>query len=340
MRSRSKWRLRWVLVRSWWRWRRWWLVLWAALLAASYIAYLRFGLLVDPTYPVISTAILLAAMLAMVRGATERARRALQEQLQREREAAARLEGELSAARDIQMGILPRDFPAFPEHPEFDLYAMLEPAKAVGGDHYDFAMIDDTHLFFMVGDVSGKGVPASLFMAISKALYKSSALRHKVALADVMNEANVEITRENPANMFVTLLAGMLDIQTGQLDLCNAGHEPPFRLHPGVEPESIDVDGGPPLCASEDFEYPAVSITLEPGDALVVLTDGVTEAKTVANDAYGADRAQKMLATLNDDAASATVVEGLYADVQAFVAGNEPSDDVTILAVRYLGSSV
>ena len=312
-------------------------VLSAILVAASYLAYLRFGLLVDPTYPVVSTAILLAALLALVRAATERARRALQEQLQHEREAAARIEGELSAARDIQMGILPRDFPAFPGHTEFDLHAMLEPAKAVGGDLYDFAMLDDTHLFFMVGDVSGKGVPASLFMAISKALYKSSALRHRVAIADVMNEANIEISRENPADMFVTLIAGVLDIQSGRLDLCNAGHEPPILLHAGAAPEAIEVDGGPPLCAWEDFEYPAESFTLQPGDALVVLTDGVTEAMTAANDAYGAERAKDMLGTLTHDAPSATLVDRLYTDVQTFIAGNEPSDDVTILAVRYLG---
>ena len=137
--------------------------------------------------------------------------------------------------------------------------------------------------------------------------------------------------------MFVTLIAGVLDIQNARLDLCNAGHEPPILLHAGAAPEAIDVDGGPPLCACEDFEYPAESFTLQPRDALVVLTDGVTEAMTAANDAYGAERAKDMLGTLTDDAPSATLVERLYADVQTFIAGNEPSDDVTILAVRYLG---
>ena len=306
------------------------------LIGGSFIAYRSQGLLLDPTYPVVSTAILLAASLALVRAATERARRALQEQLQREREAAARIEGELTAARNIQMGILPRDFPAFPDRGEFDLHAMLEPAKAVGGDLYDFGMVDDDHLFFMVGDVSGKGVPASLFMALSKALYKSSALRHRVQIADVMNEANEEISRENPADMFVTLLAGVLNVRTGKLDLCNAGHEQPILLRPGEAPEVLDVDGGPPLCAWEEFEYPAESIQLAPGEALVVLTDGVTEAMTAGNVAYGPQRALNFYAGIDADAAAKTLVEDLYADVQRFVAGHEPSDDVTILAVRYL----
>ena len=264
-------------------------------------------------------------------------RRVLQQDLDLEREAAQRFEGELSAARSIQLGILPSDFPAYPEHEEFDLFAMLEPAKAVGGDLYDFAMLDDRHLFFIVGDVSGKGIPASLFMALTKALYKSSAMRRQVAIHEIMTEANAEISRENPAMMFVTALSGILDIRTGSIELCNAGHDAPILLSPGKPLGTIATTGGPPLCVLDDFEYPGDSHRLAPGDTIVMYTDGVTEALNPEQELYTAKRLETLLESQPRESDSETIARRIYDDVQSFADSAEASDDVTVLVLRYLG---
>lgn len=308
-----------------------------AFFSSSWLGYAHYHVLIDASFPAVGAGLIYMLMLTTTRAAVERARRMLQDQLALERQAAARVEGELSAARTIQMGILPRDFPAFPEHGEFSIYAMIEPAKAVGGDLYDFAMIDDDHLYFMIGDVSGKGVPASLFMAISKALYKSNALRFSSGIEQIMTAANAEISRENPAMMFVTAVAGLFNIRTGTLQLCNAGHDAPILLRPGVAPQLLEGEGGPPLCVLEDYEYPADRYDLQPGDMVVVVTDGVTEAMNNDQALYGMERTVETLARCPDPTDSEAVVTHLNADVQVFVAGAEPSDDTTILALRYNG---
>lgn len=310
-----------------------------ALLSSSWLGYAHFHVLIDSSFPIISAGLIYTLMLTTTRAAVERARRLLEGQLALERQAAARVEGELSAARTIQMGILPREFPAFPEHDEFSIFAMIEPAKAVGGDLYDFAMIDDDHLYFMIGDVSGKGVPASLFMAISKALYKSNALRQTVDIAQIMTGANAEISRENPAMMFVTAVAGILNIRTGALQLCNAGHDAPIMLRPGEAPQLLEGEGGPPLCVLDDYEYPADRYDLMPGDTVIIVTDGVTEAMNPDQALYGMERTVATLSQCPSSTDSEAVVTYLNADVQTFVAGAEPSDDTTILALRYNGAS-
>lgn len=308
-------------------------------IAGSWIAYREFNLLVDPGYPVVGTIIIYGILLGSSLIAADQARKQLQADLAQQRLAAQRLEGELMAARDIQMGILPRTFPAFPERTEFDLHAVIEPARAVGGDLYDFAMIDDDHLFFMVGDVSGKGVPASLFMAITKALYKSSALRRKVAIDQIMTEANAEVSRENPAMLFVTVLAGLLNVKTGEVQLCNAGHDPPFLLSPGKMPRPINNVGGPPLCALEDFEYPSETVTLNAGDALVVYTDGVAEAVNPAGEFYSLARLALHLTGVTVDHTPEQIVSSITDDVADFADGAEAADDLTILAVQFRGAT-
>jgi len=307
------------------------------LAAGTWIAYRYATLLADAAFPALTTVAVFGVMLGSSLVATDRARRLLAEDVERRKAEAQRLEGELAAARAIQMGILPREFPAFPERAEFDLHAMIEPARAVGGDLYDFAMIDDDLLYFMIGDVSGKGVPASLFMALTKALYKSSALRKRIAIDEIMTLANAEIARENPTMMFVTVLAGLLDVRTGELQFCNAGHDAPILVRPDGPPEAIDSAGGPPLCVLEDFDYPATTITLAPGQGLVLFTDGVTEAMSTAEALYSHDRLMRVLADMNDPAPT-EIVRGLAADIHRHAEGAEPSDDITILAVRYLGA--
>src|SRR4029434_8788283 len=176
--------------------------------------------------------------------------------------------GELQAAREIQMGMLPApgSIEGLPDHLEF--HAMLEPALEVGGDLYDAFMLDEDHFFFLVGDVSGKGVPASLFMALSKTLCKSLALRQHVPLDALITALNHEVARDNPRALFVSAIAGILDVRTGEVELCSAGHEAPILLRSHTAPCSLAVTGGPPLCVLEDFAYPVDRMQLQSGDLL------------------------------------------------------------------------
>ncbi len=312
-------------------------VLLALLAGGAWLAHVKFSLRIDTSFAAVANTAVFAILLVASLIETDRLRRLLQDDLARQRAAAQRVEGELAAAREIQLGSLPSDFPAFPEHPEFDLFAMLEPAKAVGGDLYDFAMLDDDHLFFIIGDVSGKGIPASLFMALTKALYKSSAIRRRVAIEDIMTEANVEISRENSAMMFVTALSGILDIRTGLVEFCNAGHDPPFLLSPNRPVTAIPTTGGPPLCVLDDFAYPRDTHQLNPGDTIVLFTDGVTEAHNPDQELYSLARLEALLARQPDDIDSTALAKHIYADVKTFANGAEASDDVTLLVLRYLG---
>ena len=311
-------------------------ILLVLLFAGTWIAYDRFHVLFDATMPAIACGAIFTTMLINGRIAADIERRRLAAQIEEQRRAAARIEGELSAARTIQLGILPRTFPAFPQRSDFSIHAMVEPASAVGGDLYDFALLDEDHLFFVIGDVSGKGVQAALFMAIAKVLYKSNVLRDRVRLDRVMAEANAEITRENPASMFVTMVAGVLNLLTGELEVCNAGHDPPLLIRPGEPIQRLSGEGGPPLCTLDDYPYASERYKLLPGDSLVLLTDGVTEAQNRAQELYGIARAEAVLsASKNLDPRH--LVEVLYADVLKFMAGAPPADDTTILALHYAG---
>jgi adenylate cyclase len=309
----------------------------ACLGGVAWVTHTNFAMRIDTAYAGVVAVLVFAVLYGASLIETERLRRLLQIDLDEERAAAQRMEGELAAARAIQLGILPSTFPAFPQHGEFDLHAMLEPAKAVGGDLYDFAMLDNDHLFFIVGDVSGKGVPASLFMALTKALYKSSVLRRQVAIEEIMTEANAEISRENPAMMFVTALAGILDIHTGAVEFCNAGHDAPILLSQTQDLTTIPNVGGPPLCVLDDFEYPRDTYQLQPGDAIVLFTDGVTEAMNPENALYSMERLESTLSKVPGDRDCASITEQIYTDVKAFADGADASDDITILTLRYLG---
>lgn len=309
----------------------------ALLAGIAWLAHANFALRIDTSFAGVTDSGVFAILLVASLIETDRMRRLLQHDLELEREAAQRLEGELSAARSIQLGILPSDFPAFPEHGEFDLHAMLEPAKAVGGDLYDFAMLDEDRLFFIVGDVSGKGIPASLFMALTKALYKSSAMRRQVAIEEIMTEANAEISRENPAMMFVTALSGILNIRSGKLQFCNAGHDAPLLISPDKPLSSIPTTGGPPLCVLDDFEYPRDTHKLAPGETIIIFTDGVTEALNPAGELYTSTRLEEFLASQPPDSNCAAITRAIFNDVRKFANGADASDDITVLALRYLG---
>jgi serine phosphatase RsbU (regulator of sigma subunit) len=278
-------------------------------------------------------------MLGVTLTETESQRRALRREVVRQREAAARLAGELEAARRIQMGTLPRPGAAFPGEKRFEIDASLEPAREVGGDLYDFFRLDDDRLFFMIGDVSGKGLPGSLFMAISKALYKSTALRRHGQVATMMREADAEISRDNVEGLFVTVVAGILDARSGGLEYCNAGHEPPFLLpRGGGAVERLREGGGPPLCSVDGFAYTAASRTLAPGDTVVLITDGITEAAREDGRLYGRARLEGVLAGLGAASSAAQVGEAIRRDVALFTGGAEPSDDMAVLVIRFNGS--
>jgi len=310
-----------------------------ALLAGGFAAY-RYGqLLFDAALPVLGMGAVFVVMITTLFAEAIAQRRVLRQRLQQERESKARLAGELDAARRIQMGILPSARDAFPGETRFSVYADLEPAREVGGDLYDFFMLDGDRLFFLIGDVSGKGLPASMFMAVSKALCKSISARHPASVSETLREASRDIGRENPEQFFVTLLAGVLDARSGELRLANAGHDAPYRIRrAGVE--RLAADGGPPLCTIEGFPYQESTYTLAPGDTLCMVTDGITEAMNGRRELYGTARLAGLIEGLARDPAGATpdrVGTAIREDVARYCGGAEPADDLTILAVRWTG---
>ena len=312
----------------------------AAMTGLGFLLYLRASVLLDAATPSLTLGILFATMLVVTLTETQTQRRALRRQVEQQREAAARLAGELEAARRIQMGTLPRPALAFPGETRFDLYAMLEPAREVGGDLYDFFFLDADHLFFLIGDVSGKGLPGSLFMAISKALYKSTALRRHGQVALMMREADAEISRDNAEGLFVTVLAGILDARTGEIEYCSAGHEPLLFLPRGGRSlRRLTGGGGPPLCSVDGFPYQPASFRLERGDTLCLITDGVTEATGPGGELYGRARLEALLGGLGGAVSAAEVGEAIRRDVVAFTGGSEPSDDMAALVLRYTGGA-
>ena len=242
----------------------------------------------------------------------------------------------MDAARRIQLGILPRAKDLAADH-RIDLAALMIPARQIGGDMYDFFKIDADHLFFAIGDVSGKGVPASLFMALGKSLAKSCALRGEADIGAIVNRANIEISRDNPEMMFITLFAGILNVATGEARFCNAGHDPPFLLRPGEPPRTLQGESGPPLCVLDDYGYATNACALRPGDRLCLITDGVSEATNGDGSMMGRDRVETLLAGLADDADAQAVTDQLHQAVEAFVGGAEPFDDLTILTVGWRG---
>jgi sigma-B regulation protein RsbU (phosphoserine phosphatase) len=249
-----------------------------------------------------------------------------------------RIESELSIARNIQMGFLPQTFPAFPDRTEFDLNAIIEPAKEVGGDLYDYFLIDENRLFFLIGDVSDKGVPAALFMAVTKTLFGTHTLAGNASMSEIMCRVNQELSRGNPWQMFVTAFAGMLDLKTGKIVYSDAGHEPPFLLRVGQEAEMLKKKGGPALCFFEDFRYESDTIQLSPGDALVLYTDGVTEAMNGERRLLSSGGIKEALQSCSVDTPPAKISQCLLEQVKRFASGQPQSDDIAILAIRYYGT--
>lgn len=245
-----------------------------------------------------------------------------------------RIESELNMAHDIQMGLLPKVFPPYPNREEFDLYAYLKPAKEVGGDLYDFFFIDDEHLCLALGDVSDKGVPAALFMTITMTLLRAGAKEGR-GPEDIMIEANEALARDNPNSMFVTLFLGILNVRTGELLFCSGGHNPPVKIS-GDEVEYLKEISGPMVGVMEGMAYKRLSTSLKPGDTLFVYTDGVTEAMDAGRNLYSDER---LLATVTEARALSPegIVKAVGADVALHVKDEPASDDITMLCLNFKG---
>jgi serine phosphatase RsbU (regulator of sigma subunit)/CHASE2 domain-containing sensor protein len=307
--------------------------------SGGYAAWDRGRLLIDVATPTIGLVGVLLALLAGSLAEADGQRRRLRREVALRRLDAARAEGELEAGRRIQMGILPQAA-ALPVDSRYDLDALMHPARQIGGDLYDFFPIDSDHLFLAVGDVSGKGVPASLFMALGKSLCKSCALRGETDIGAIVTRANAEIARDNPEMLFITLFAGILDLNNGSLRFCNAGHDAAFVCRAGEHPQDLAGEGGPPLCVLEDFVYPTEHFQLTPGDLLCLTTDGISEAMNEAGDLIGRERVRSILKEIPAGVGAQAVIDRLSEAVGEFVAGAEASDDITILAIRWCGNDL
>jgi sigma-B regulation protein RsbU (phosphoserine phosphatase) len=252
----------------------------------------------------------------------------------------ARLEEELEAARKLQMSMVPHSFPVPSADLPIDLFASMEPAREVGGDLYDFFLTDDGTLCFLVGDVSGKGMPAALFMARAKSLIRIAAdLMHSpqgssAPPADIIARVNRELCRDNNDMMFVTLFFAMLTPGTGEVEFCNAGHNAPYRLSTD-HAETIEGAKGIILGVRPDATYTTGRLSLAPGEGIYIFTDGVTEAENAQQDMFSEERLE---ATLRGAAgrASAEIVGAVAEAVRGFVGTALASDDITMMAVRRL----
>ncbi len=251
-------------------------------------------------------------------------------------EASARIDAELEFAKNIQSSALPNVFPAFPKRKDIDIYAMMDPAKEVGGDFYDFYMTGTDMLHFLVADVSGKGIPAAMFMMRAKTELKSLT-EAELPLCDVFTRGNTALCEGNDAGMFVTAWQGSLDMDTGLLRFANAGHNPPLVCHADGQFEFLRSRPGFVLAGMDGVRYQTQERQLLPGDTVYLYTDGVTEATNAQNELYGEER---LLAALNARpfAGMQELCEAVKADVAAFVAEAPQFDDITMVALRYIGA--
>ena len=265
-----------------------------------------------------------------------RTRRLLERQI-KDSEERQRISTELDVATRIQADMLPCIFPAFPERPEFDIYATMNPAKEVGGDFYDFFMVDETHLAIVIADVSGKGVPAALFMVIGKTLINDHT-KPGVDLGNVFTEVNELLCRSNSEGLFITAFEGVLDLVTGEFQFVNAGHEMPFIARSGGVYEPHRLRAGFVLAGMEGMKYQSGSIMLSPGDKIFQYTDGVTEATNASHELYGMKRLTDVLVQ-NTSRPPAELLPVIKADIDAFVGEAPQFDDITMLCVEYLAKS-
>ena len=247
-----------------------------------------------------------------------------------------RIGAELNVATQIQADMLPRIFPAFPNRKDIEIFASMTPAKEVGGDFYDFFLVDDDHLALVMADVSGKGVPAALFMVIAKTLIKNRVMAGD-SPAQALSNVNEQLCESNEAELFVTVWLAVIELSTGRGVAANAGHEHPALRRVGSEYELIIYRHSPAVATMEGMRFREHEFQMNPGDSLFVYTDGVAEATNAQNELFGPERT---LTALNRDpgAEPKVILSNVMADIDAFVASAEQFDDITMLCFRYKGS--
>jgi sigma-B regulation protein RsbU (phosphoserine phosphatase) len=254
--------------------------------------------------------------------------------LRDETAARQKIESELKIAHDIQQGIIPRIFPPFPHRSDIDIHAALIPAREVGGDLYDYFFVEDDILAFVIGDVSGKGVPASLLMAITRTLFRSRTQKGK-KVNEIMEAINSDLCIENENAMFVTLFLGMINLKSGEMEYCNAGHNYPFILHRNGSFVCLEQTHGTPVGLVASLKYQSDWTTVHKNDCLVLYTDGVTEAMNAENQLFGDDRLKNALENPGHGHPVAEVTNRILDHVTRFASGVEQSDDITILVLAY-----
>ena len=298
----------------------------------SWIDFFYLSQLIDPLRPLLLGGATAAGVAGGMAIEARIEREKLRESLVRERIAAAAVEGELAAARAIQLDMLPPRANLARIDPRLDIDALIEPARSIGGDLYDVVRLDEDRIAFLVGDVTGKGVPAALFMALSKALAKSVVLRGITDLAAAASILNAELMRDN-SELNLTMLIGVIDLSSGEVSLMSAGHEHPLHIRADGTVGQHELEGGPPFCIV-DFPYPQETMTLAPGESLVIISDGVSEALDGSDALFGRDR---LIDSLRGKATATEMVEAVGGAVRAFENGTDPTDDMTVMAIRYLG---
>ena len=254
---------------------------------------------------------------------------------QKEHHQLEEIQYDLNVAREIQQSILPKQFPPFPQYKQFDLYATMSAAKAVGGDFYDFFLVDDNHLGFTIADVSDKGIPAAIFMAISRTVIRATALR-QLSPAVCMKESNDLLCRESVNGMFVTTFYAILNIHTGDVVYCNGGHNRPVWIRKNDKVSLLPMTGGMALGVVPGLAYKEQSLKLEAGDSLFLYTDGISEAMNLRNEQYGDIRLVEACSSVKNQSPK-SMIEGISESVQSFVNGATQSDDITMLALTYKG---
>jgi serine phosphatase RsbU (regulator of sigma subunit) len=253
--------------------------------------------------------------------------------LQETTAARERIESELRVASEIQMSTMPKVFPPFPDRRDFGIHAGIKPARAVGGDFFNFELVTDDQLFFVIGDVSGKGVHAALFMAVANTLIQTAA-RTGLAPDEVLGVANRQLGRDNDSCMFVTVFCGVLDLENGRMTFSNGGHNPPYLLSDADGLTPVDQAAGMALGVNPNFEYSSETLPLGPGDGLFLYTDGVSEAMDGEGEFFGEGRVESFLSR-HGKADAHEMVDGVFNEVKSFTGGAPQSDDITVLALRY-----
>jgi sigma-B regulation protein RsbU (phosphoserine phosphatase) len=249
----------------------------------------------------------------------------------RYREQLTAIQRELETARAIQHSLVPRIFPPFPDRTDFDLHAQMTSARQVGGDFFDYFLIDNEHLGLVIGDVSGKGTPAALFMAVAHTHVRTVALR-VVDPAACMAEVNRILMNDKASSMYATCFYAILNTRTGELRYSSAGHNPPYRICVGGAVVPLESEGGPPLGLFRG-EYAGGSLHLDPGEGLFLYTDGVPEATNAALDDFSDERLMGVLRQARALPAR-DIIQAVTSRLLAFTAGAQQSDDITMLAVR------